>query len=537
VQELRTTVAALDVHRQINRTARPYPDQSTLKELFERCATEFPGRIAIVCGSESVTYRELNRLANGLAARLADMGIASGQCVAVYSERSSEMIVSLLAITKCGASYLPIDPSWPNHLLDAIMSSFGCGLVLAGERMLSAAHVPADRRAVQVDLSRLPLVDVNPHAVTDTAAIAYVNFTSGTTGTPKGVPIQHRSIARLVFDAVYAPLDHTSVLLHVSPVTFDAATFEIWGALLRGGTCVLYPSRHLSFSRLKTVIERGGVTVAFVTTALFNAIIDEAPATLDTVSTILTGGERYSYRHIAAALERYGPGRVVHVYGPTECTTFATYYPIYRMPDKTDELPIGRPIQNTRLYVVSENRLCPPGVVGEIMLAGPGLSPGYLGADQTGIASFSEYVIQATTERVYRTGDFGYLLDSGELVFAGRRDDQIKVNGFRIKLAELSQTLDGHPNVKQSYVTVSEGETGERLLSAFVVPLDGQMTAAELREYIRGRLPAYMIPSIVCCHERLPLTANGKVDRQALLRQTQRHFPHSAPEGQPADEG
>lgn len=534
MQQLRTTAAALDVHRQINQTTRPYPEQSTVKDLFERCATEFPGRIAIVCGSESITYRELNRLANGLAARLVDMGVASGQCVAVYSERSAEMIVSLLAITKCGASYLPIDPSWPNHLLNAIMSSFSCSLVLAGKGVPSAAHLPADRRAVQVDLSRLASVDVNPHAPADAAAIAYVNFTSGTTGTPKGVPIQHRSIARLVFDPLYAPLDHTSVLLHVSPVTFDAATFEIWGALLRGGTCVLYPSPLLSFSRLKKVIEGGGVTIAFVTTALLNAILDEAPATLDTVSTILTGGERYSYQHIAAALVRYGPGRVVHVYGPTECTTFATYYPIYHMPDRPDELPIGRPIQNTRLYVVSENRLCPPGVVGEIMLAGPGLSPGYLGADQTGIASFADYEIQGMTERVYRTGDFGYLLDSGELVFAGRRDDQIKVNGFRIKLAELSRTLDGHPNVKQSYVTVSDGETGERFLAAFIVPLDGQMTAAELREYIRGRLPAYMIPSTICCYDRLPLTASGKVDRQALLRQA---FPHPAPQGQPADQG
>ena len=247
-------------------------------------------------------------------------------------------------------------------------------------------------------------------------------------------------------------------------------------------------------------------------------------------STILTGGERYSHRHMAAALKRYGPGRVVHVYGPTECTTFATYFPVDRMPDAMTELPIGRPIQNTRLYLVDEKGLCSPSVLGEIMLAGPGLSPGYLGGDETSNAAFVDYEIQGRTERVYRTGDYGYLLDSGEVVFAGRRDDQVKVNGFRIKLAELSHTVAGHPNVKQSYVTVGEGRTGERVVYAFVVPVDGDIPTGELREYIRARLPAYMLPSIFCCSERLPLTASGKVDRQALLRLTQRELPPAVPQ-------
>jgi D-alanine--poly(phosphoribitol) ligase subunit 1 len=521
VRELRAGAAALRVHRQINHTATPYPDHNTVQELFERCAKDFPERIAIVCGSESLTYSELNSLSNGFADQIARFGVGSGQCVAVYNERSLEMIVSLLAIIKCGAYYLSLDSSWPSKLLDGILSSFSCRLVLAGKRMPATAQLAAGDRVIRVDVGRIEPIVANPIVTSNAEATAYVTFTSGTTGTPKGVPIQHRSIARLVFAAVYAPVDHTSVLLHMSPVTFDAATFEIWGALLRGGTCVMYPSRWLSFSRLKKVIERSGVTVAFITTALFNAVMDEAPEALDTVATILTGGERYSYRHIAAALGRYGSGRVIHVYGPTECTTFATYYPIHGMPAAQDELPIGKPIQNTRVYVVNGESLCPPNVVGEIMLAGPGLSPGYLTTGQSDITAFLEYQIEDKAERVYRTGDYGYLLDSGDLVFTGRRDDQVKVNGFRIKLAELSQVLESHPNVRQSYVTVSEGAMGERLLSAFVVPLDGLTTTAEFRQYLRVRVPDYMIPSVIRCCERLPLTGSGKVDRQALLRWSQ----------------
>lgn len=520
MQELSGTAAALAAHRRINRTAKPYPEHSSVKELFEHCALEYPARTAVICGSESVTYGELNKLANGLAEQLLRAGAAAGQCVAVCTERSVGMIVSLLAIIKCGATYLPVDASWPGPLLDAILASFGCGLVLASQRAAGPVRY-AGGRLIRVDCSRVPSRDVNPAVSADPAAIAYINFTSGTTGTPKGVPIRHRSIARLVFEPVYAPLDHSSVLLHISPATFDAATFEIWGALLHGGTCVVYPATLLSFSRLKTVIDRSGVTVAFITTALFNAITDEAPATLDTVTTILTGGERYSDRHIAAALERYGRGRVVHVYGPTECTTFATCYPVHRMPDQPGELPIGRPIQNTRLYLVSGSSLCPPGELGEIMLAGPGLSPGYLGADEAGAAAFAEYDIDGVTERVYRTGDYGYLLGSGDLVFAGRRDDQLKINGFRVRLAELAQVLDRHPGVRQSYLTPIGDRLGERVLAAFVVPLDGQLTAAALRGYLRARLPGYMIPSLICCCEQLPLTANGKVDRQALLRRAE----------------
>ena len=510
---------ALTIHRLINKTDRPFPGQQSTKELFERCAQDFGGRPALAFGpqcSEILTYHELNRLANGLASRLRRRGVAPGDCVALCAGRSPELIVSLLAIIKCGAFYLPLDTSWPGDLLQRILGAFDCGLVLLGQGVSPLSVLPADSQ-VTVDLAKLKPADVNPRADVGGEGIAYVNFTSGTTGDPKGVPIQHRSIARLVFDAVYAPLDENSVLLHLSPVTFDAATFEIWGALLRGGTCVLYPAARLRFSTLRQVVRYTGVTVLFLTTALFNALVDEAPDSVDTVRTILTGGERYSHRHFSKALERYGPDKLVHVYGPTECTTFSTYHPVNQVPAEPGKLPIGKPIQNTRVYVVRQNQLCRPGEAGEILIAGPGLSPGYLGATDGARAAFAHYDIGGVSERVYRTGDFGYLLGTGELIFEGRRDDQVKVSGFRIELAELSRVIGDHPQVRQSYVTVTETGAGDKAIVAFVVGRSPDLTPAEVLEHVRARVPPYMVPAILRIREDLPLTPSGKVDRQALL--------------------
>jgi D-alanine--poly(phosphoribitol) ligase subunit 1 len=516
VQQLTGPAAALAVHRQLNATTRPYPSQASIKELFEHCAEKFAGRTAIVHGGEILTYRELNQLANGLAGQLSEQGVRPDDGVALCIGRSAELIVSLLAIIKCGAFYLPLDATWPGGLLGNILETFGCRLALLGPGPAQDLRWPAGQ-LLKVELPSLVPADANPGAGVGPRAIAYVNFTSGTTGDPKGVPIEHRSIARLVFDAVYAPLDENSVLLQLSPVTFDAATFEIWGALLRGGTCVLYPSAHLTFSALRRVLLDTGVSVLFVTTALFNAVVDEAPDTLDPVGTILTGGERYSHRHVSEALRRYGPGRLVHVYGPTECTTFATYHPVSQVPAEPGKLPIGRPIQNTRVYLVRQGQLCRPGEVGEILIAGPGLSPGYLGAPQASLAAFAEYDLDGTAERVYRTGDYGYLLESGELIFEGRRDDQVKVSGFRIETAALARIIEDHPQVRQGYVTIAEGAAGDKVLVAFVVSNSPSLTGPEVLEHVKARVPPYMVPAIVQLRDHLPLTAHGKVDRQSLL--------------------
>ncbi|HEY0697628.1 MAG TPA: AMP-binding protein, partial [Micromonospora sp.] len=356
MQRLTGSGAALAVHRRLNRTTVDLPRDRSVPALFRACARRRPDAPAVVHGDRVLDYRELDRLSDGLALRLREHGVAPGVTVGVCVARSPELIVTLLAVLKCGAAYLPYDPGWPARRVLGLFADAGCRHVVTDRETGPDGCVTVRvRRNGIVPADHGPDVDVPPEA------IAYVNFTSGSTGRPKGVPIRHAGIARLVLGARYAPLGEDARLLQLAPVTFDAATFEIWGALLLGGTCVLYPDGFVRLSRLGAVLRERRVSVLFLTTALFNAVMDEAPGALDGVGTVLTGGEAHSPRRIAAALRRYGPGRLVHVYGPTEATTFATYHPVDLLAEGSTTLPIGRPLQNTRLYVVDGEALCEPG--------------------------------------------------------------------------------------------------------------------------------------------------------------------------------
>jgi D-alanine--poly(phosphoribitol) ligase subunit 1 len=514
VQRLTGSDAALAIHRRLNRTAVDYPRDSSVPALFEACVARRPEAPAVVHGERTVSYRELDRLANGLALDLLARGLAPGSVVGVCLARSPELIVALLAILKCGGSYLPFDAAWPDERLRGLFADADCTWLLSDQGAEMARRFDG-WQVVSVDEHATAPSETGPAVPVAADAVAYINFTSGSTGRPKGVPIQHRSIARLTFGACYARLDESSRLLQLAPVTFDAATFEIWGALLHGGTCVLYPHGFVRLSQLGQVLRANGITVLFLTTALFNAVVDEAPNTLASVRTILTGGEAHSIKHMADAVRTYGPGRLVHVYGPTESTTFATFHPVDQLADDDTVLPIGRPIQNTRLYVVDGGARCAPGQSGEICLAGDGLSPGYLGLPELTAERFVEYAVDGAPERLYRTGDHGYLLPDGGLVFQGRTDDQVKVNGYRIELGEIAHHLDRHPAVKRSYVTVSV--RGEKALLAFVVADSSSCTPESLREHLRARLPGYLVPARIHLCEALPLTETGKIDRHALL--------------------
>ncbi|OAR22859.1 peptide synthetase [Streptomyces sp. ERV7] len=525
------TDEAFALHRRINRTATDYPRDSSVPALFTATAARAPDALAVVQGERAYTYQELDRLSNGLAHRLLAEGFTPGSTVGVCLARSPELIVALLAVLKCGGAYLPFDVGWPDERLHGLFTDADCRWVLTDR------HEQLSRRLGECQVlgveGELGGSDATPVVDVDGGSLAYVNFTSGSTGRPKGVAVRHRSIARLVLGARFARLDADSRLLQLAPVTFDAATFEIWGALLNGGTCVLYPDGLVRLSRLGRVIDEHRVTVVFLTTALFNAVVDEAPDALDGTETVLMGGELHSIPHVAAALRRYGPGRLVHVYGPTEATTFATHHPVDRLIPDSGLLPIGTPIQNTRLYVTDGDTLCEPGRTGEICLAGDGLSPGYLGMPELTAERFVDRVVDGVTERLYRTGDHGTLLPDGSLVFQGREDDQVKINGFRIELGEVAHHLDRHPEVRRSHVTVSS-ERGERALVAFVVA-DGQsVTPTSLRHHLRTRLPAYLVPARIHLCEALPLTPTGKVDGRALLAAHDTHTPPpAAPAAQP----
>ncbi|MEU3644014.1 amino acid adenylation domain-containing protein [Lentzea sp. NPDC034063] len=493
-------------------TSVPFPSDSSVKELFEHRVRQNGAATALVHGERRMTYAQLNTSANRLADHLLHRGVQPGEVVGVCVRRSCELVVTLLAIIKCGAVYLPFDPSWPDARLHTMFGIAGCARVVTDQPDVLTPRLP--RCQVVATSSSDGDGTVNPALAVLPEDIAYINFTSGSTGRPKGVPIQHRSVVRLVHDARYARLDERTVTLLLAPVTFDAATFEIWGALLNGGTCVLYPGGFVRLSELGRVVRRHSVSTVFLTTALFNTMVDEDIDALSSVDTILTGGEAHSLPHIEKALAHYGTGRLVSVYGPTECTTFATYYPLTGPQPADRPLPIGRPIQNTRVHVVRDGRLCEPGETGELCLSGPGLSPGYAGMPEATARRFVDYVVDGVPERLYHTGDLVYLQTDGVLVFQGRDDDQVKINGHRIELGEVRHVLAGHPEVRQAFVTVHVTGTGERVLMAFVVS-DG--TSETLRNHLAHRLPPYMIPAVIEIRESLPLSTHGKVDRQALL--------------------
>jgi D-alanine--poly(phosphoribitol) ligase subunit 1 len=517
---IEASASAARAHRAFNSTDVRYPAEDSIPAVFRRRVAERSDEVAVICAARRLSYRSLDHLSDVLAARLSSAGVRSGHVVGVCVRRSPELIAALLGVLKCGAAYLPFDESWPEERVHDLVGQTGCTVVLSDRVEQLSRRFPA-LRVVPVQAGMIERDDpsqAEPSRLPVPAdAVAYVNFTSGSQGRPKGVLIQHRAVLRLVCGSVYTELDETTRLLHLAPVAFDAATFEIWGALLNGGTCVLYPPDFLRLSELKRILVDEAVTTVFLTTALFNSIMDEAPAVLDTVRRILTGGEAHSLKHIGHALARYGPDRVIHVYGPTESTTYATFHTLRALPSVEDPLPIGVPIQNTRVYVVDGNRLCATGEIGELLIAGPGLSLGYVGMPEATSERFAEYDVDGLRERLYRTGDLAYIDVHGNLVFAGRLDDQVKINGFRVEPGEVAHHLDRHPDIRQNVVCAHDGQSGRRMLVAFVVPTSARCTAASVRDYLAALLPAYMVPAEIHLCPALPLSATGKVDRRALI--------------------
>ncbi|MBI0328432.1 amino acid adenylation domain-containing protein [Burkholderia plantarii] len=516
MKPLRCDEAALSLHERINQTSVAYPDDVGIAALFEAAAARWPDEPAVVWAARSCTYRELDRGANVLAWRLIEQGVRPGDVVALSLPRGVDLIVALVAILKAGATYLPLDAAWPAQRIAHLLGQTGCRHVLCAAAGLTNPALESCRALpVSLDALREAGRREAPTGLAAAESIAYINFTSGSTGQPKGVPIAHRSIARLVFGARYARLDRDSRVLQMAPVTFDAATFEIWGPLLNGGVCVVYEDGFVRASRLRELIERQRVNLLFLTTALFNALVDEAPATLASVATVLTGGEAHSLRHMREALRRYGTARIVSVYGPTECTTFTTWYPVREIRADETMLPIGLPIQNTRLYLIEDDALCGAGEPGEICVAGPGLTPGYLGMPELTRERFVEYQIGGRRERLYRTGDIGYLREDGVLVFKGRRDDQVKINGFRIEFGEIAFHLQSRPEVRRSYVTMHDNGIEKRLV-AFVVPEHDGCRPEQIRAALAEVLPAYMVPAQIHLCDDLPMSANGKIDHRHL---------------------
>jgi aspartate racemase len=505
-----------------NETQTDYPKDQPIHYLFDTQVRQTPEAVALIFGETELTYEALGRRANQLAHHLKTLGIEHGDLVGLCLDRSCEMIIAILAILKAGAAYVPLDPAYPAKRLAFMLDNTQTSVLLTQQSQLE--QLPAYQGNVVCLDSDWPAIErqpqTNPSNTVISSDLAYVIYTSGSTGKPKGVEVCHRSVARLLFGVDYVRLDRHQTFLLLAPISFDASTFELWGALLHGGRCVVYPERVPTFDKLGEVIRAHKVTTLWLTASLFNAVIDEDAEILAGVSQVLTGGEALSPMHIRRALERLPQTQLVNGYGPTESTTFTCCYRIPRdLADHAQSIPIGRPIANTQVYILDKQlNPAPIGVPGELYIGGDGLARGYLNRPELTAEKFVRHPFSENPEaRLYKTGDLARYRPDGNIEFMGRIDHQVKLRGFRIELGEIEAVLSAHPSVQQAVIAVREATLGNPQLVAYVVARDGRDLSMEsLRAHLKQRLPEYMVPSAFVYLDALPLTPNGKFDREAL---------------------
>ncbi|MFF4926499.1 non-ribosomal peptide synthase/polyketide synthase [Kitasatospora sp. NPDC001261] len=514
-----------------NATAAEQP-AADIAELFAEQVLRTPGAVALEAGDEHLTYRELDARAAELAGRLAAHAVRVEQPVGVLMERSVELVVAQLALVRTGGVFVPLDGRAPRERLHRMLAEAGAELLLTDARWAdTAAELRPAERVLRVDRPDRTGAPAAPPAAVHPDNVQYLMFTSGSTGTPKGIAVRRRDVAALALDRAFT--GHDRVLVH-SPHAFDAATYELWVPLLRGGTAVLAPPEDLDAAAVRHAVTERGVTCLWLTAGLFRLLAQEDPGCLRGAREVWTGGEAVPGAAVRKVLAACPGLTVVDGYGPTETTTFATRRAFREGDELPATLPIGRPLDNTRVYVLDGAlQPQPPGITGELYIAGAGLARGYAGRPGETAARYLADPFGPPGARMYRTGDTVRWSADGELHFVGRADDQIKIRGFRIEPAEIEARLTAHPAVAEAVVSLHQ-DAGRKRLAAHLVPAEGAEppAAADLRAHLAADLPDYMLPAAFVTLPELPLTANGKVDRRRLPApdwSTGGDRPHRAP--------
>lgn len=502
-----------------NDTTRPRQPGDTVHGRFEDICRERADEIAVTGRAGGVSYRELDARAQALALRLRAMGVSNGEKIGIAMERSNDAVIAILAILKAGAAYLPLDIALPPERIAFMLGDAGVRIVVT-DQSFRDLEMPAGVACIGAQDTGVDAAAaaIGPAADIDGSAPAYVMYTSGSTGVPKGVEVPHRAILRLVCDADYLDFGPDRRWMHAAPLGFDASTLELWGALLNGGCVVVHDEAMPTGAGLAATIARHGVTSAWLTAALFNAVVDENPLQLSGLQQLVTGGEALSVGHVRR-MQRAAPALKLHNgYGPTECTTFTTTYAIPAgLADNATSIPIGRPITDTRVYVLNAQRKpLPVGAIGELYVGGMGLALGYLGRPDLTEDRFVPDPFGAPGERLYRTGDRVRWREDGNLEFLGRNDQQIKIRGYRIEPGEIEAALSRHPGVASCTILARTDRPGDKQLVAYYVAQGKPVTAPELRASLAAKLPEFMVPARYVALKAMPVTANGKLDRRAL---------------------
>lgn len=494
-----------------NNTSRDYPINKTVIDVFEQQVKKFSNKVALTFEQQEMTYAKLNELAERLASLLIMNSVREGDCVAISVDKSFELLISIIAVLKIGAYYLPLELTQTKDKKDYMVRDTNCVIAITDNN-----EVFNNIKSINVttlnyeDIIKTEYVRSKKYNETSPVCVLY---TSGTTGNPKGALIINKNITKLVLNPDYIEFKSTDTVLQAASTNFDVSLFEFWGPLLNGGTCALLKKQNLLDSNyLERYIKERNITIAWITQALFSQIIDNKIEVFETLHTVFSGGDVMSLKHVNKLREKYKDLRIINCYGPTECTTFTNTFDIEAVRQK--RVPLGKAISNTYGYVIdSKFRLLPLYTEGEYIIGGDSVAAGYINNLEL---TREKFVNDEITNKgvMYKTGDVVRMLDGGIIDFVGRRDNQVKIRGYRIELDEIKNVILSMNNVIDAIVVIRENNGNKRIYAYYVA--NKEISQEQVIKYIKSKLPKHMVPYGAMQLSKLPLNANGKVDRKNL---------------------
>lgn len=511
-------------------------EQALIHKVFEEKADNFSEQLAVVFEGQSLTYEDLNSNANQFAHYLLTTGVSLEEPIGLCIERSSELIIAMLAILKSGAAYVPMDPDWPINRIAEIARDSGIHKLIYSER-ISSQISELEAHAEQVEY--IPFVyssfnrdfgnfsDANPQLPGQSVnQLAYIIYTSGSTGKPKGVMVEHKNVLQLVIDEPCVDISPTDCMTYCANPAFDASTWEVWGGILNGAKLLIVSHESLmDVERFSDLLISERATIVQLTAGLFAQYGSQMQTVIPRLKYLLWGGDKIDSAVVKQVLENNPPQHLVHTYGPTETVAFTITHQVNELSSESNIIPIGKHTSRSQTFVLDKNqKLAPFGAVGELYIGGPGVARGYLNQpDLTNRSFITSDLTEEKNQKLYRTGDLVRYSAKGELIFVGRMDEQVKIRGFRIELGEIEYQLSQFDSVLACLVMIKKSTNNEKSVVAYIVPKTwSEKSAEELPEVLRCKLkdllPHFMIPTAFIVLERFPLTANGKVDRKELLK-------------------